>query len=75
VVGRLTITFLQIYFWVCFKRIFRITQHLAKLRGKVYCLNCPVCRGTVLLKNEKKLTSHDVYQAGTQHHVTINTPQ
>jgi len=53
VVGRLTITLLQIYCSVCFKRIFKIAQHLAKLWGKVDCLKHPVRQNTVLLKSEE----------------------
>jgi len=53
VVGRLTTVLLQIYCLVCFERIFEIAQHLAKLWGKVNCLNRPVRWGTVLLKDEE----------------------
>jgi len=33
VVGPLAIALLQIYCWVCFERIFKIGQYLAKFRG------------------------------------------
>jgi len=36
VVGRLMITLLQIYCWLCFERICKIVQHLAKLLGKTW---------------------------------------
>jgi len=37
---------------VCFERILKIAQHLAKLQGKVDCHKRPTRSGTVLLKDE-----------------------
>jgi len=47
-------TLLQIYCLVCFERIFKVGQHIAKLR-KESCLHkrC-LRRGTVLLKDEER---------------------
>jgi len=69
---------LQIYCWVRFERILEIAQHNGEFRdGEVDCLKCPVCRGTVPLKDEQ--FAWDLMYGGqellSQHHVTINTLQ
>jgi len=51
VVGRLTTTLWQIYCWVCFERICKIAQHLAKIWGKLIALSalcwCNVTMSTI----------------------------